>query len=161
GMVSELEGDLKVARSFFDRGLALARHLGDPTSTADALHGLGVVAELEGDFGRAASYFQQSVPLAREAGARGCLAWGLHAWGFVTGQRGGGAAGRALLEESLAMFRETGHRYGLARSLERLAGLALALQQNDRAARLYGAASSLRQAIGAPLGPLGQAELDR
>jgi Tetratricopeptide repeat len=94
-------------------------------------------------------------------GARGCLVWALHAWGFVTWQQGDVNTGRALLEESMAMFREMGHRYGLARSLERLGGLALALGQTERAARLYGSAASLREAIGSPPGPLGLVELDR
>jgi hypothetical protein len=128
---------------------------------AQSLSGLGGIAELEGDYSRAGSFFEQSVPLAREASARGCLVWALHAWGFVTWQQGDVNTGRALLEESMAIFREMGHRSGLARSLERLGGLALALRQNERAARLYGAATSLREAIGSPLGPLGQAELDR
>ena len=35
------------------------------------------------------------------------------------------------------------------------------MRQTQRAARLYGAAASLREAIGSPLGPLGQAEMDR
>jgi predicted ATPase/DNA-binding SARP family transcriptional activator len=159
--VAGCEGSLAVARSFYERGLALSQQLGDQAQMAQSLSGLGGVAELEGDYPRASSFFERSVPLAREVGARSCLVWALHAWGFVTWQQGDVNAGRALLEESLAMFREMGHRYGLARTLERLAGLALALRQAERAARLYGAATSLREAIGSPLGPLGQAELDR
>jgi predicted ATPase/DNA-binding SARP family transcriptional activator len=161
GTVAGCEGSLAVARSFYEQSLALSRQLGDQTPMAQALSGLGGLAELEGDYPRAASYFEQGVPLAREVGAQSCLVWGLHAWGFVTWQQGDVDAGRALLEESLEMFREMGHRYGLARSLERLGGLALTLRQTERAARLYGAAASLREQIGSPLGPLGQAELDR
>jgi tetratricopeptide (TPR) repeat protein len=160
-VVATLEGSLDLARSYYERSLALAQELDDRERTAQSLSGLGGIAELEGDYRRAGSFFEQSVPLAREIGARGCLVWALHAWGFVTWQQGDLDTGRARLEESMALFREMGHRYGLARSLERLAGLALAQQQAERAARLYSAAASLRDAIGSPLGPLGQTELDQ
>jgi tetratricopeptide (TPR) repeat protein len=160
GVVAFCEGSLAVARSYHERSLTLAQELDDRGQTAASLSGLGGIAELEGDYARASSYFEQCVPLAREVRARGCLAWALHAWGFVTAKQGDLDTGRARLEESLALFQEMGHRYGLARSLERLAGLALAQGQTERAARLYSAAASLREAIGSPLGPLGQAELD-
>jgi predicted ATPase/DNA-binding SARP family transcriptional activator len=159
--VTGCEGSLTEARSYYERGVALSEQLGDRRSLAQSLGGLGGIAELEGDYPRASSFFEQSVPLAREVGASEYLVWGLHAWGFVTWQQGDVDAGRALLEESMAMFREMGHRYGLARSLKRLAGLSLAMRHTERAARMYGAAVSLREVIGSPLGPLGQAELDR
>jgi tetratricopeptide (TPR) repeat protein len=159
--VEQLEGHLTAARTLFERSLALSRHLGHQDYLAGSLQGLGVVAELEGDYERAGSFFEQSVPIYRQLDARGSLAWGLHALGFAAYQRGDFAAAQRLLAESLSIFRGTGHRYGLARSLERFAGFALAQQQCERAARLYGAAAGLREAIGAPLGPLGQAEADR
>jgi hypothetical protein len=59
-----------VARSLFERSLALSQQLSDRRSMAESLHGLGVVAELEGDYPRASSLFQQSVPIAREVGAK-------------------------------------------------------------------------------------------
>jgi hypothetical protein len=161
GMVTSCEGRLDLARSYYERSLPLAQELGEPGRMARSLSGLGEVAGLEGDYRRAASASEQCVPLAREAGVWGCLVWALHHWGFATWKQGDLDTGRARLEESMALFRERGHVYGLARSLERLAGLALAQQQTERAARLYGAAASLRDTIGSPLVPLGQAELDQ
>jgi non-specific serine/threonine protein kinase len=63
------------------------------------------------------------------------------------------AAARALLEESLTIFRELGDKRGTANSLESHAALAHQEQQAGRAARLWGAATSLREAIGSPRPP--------
>ena len=65
------------------------------------------------------------------------------------------------MEESLALRRELGDKHGLAECLEGLAGVAVAQQHLERAARLLGAAAALREAIGAPLSPREQARYDR
>jgi hypothetical protein len=67
----------------------------------------------------------------------------------------------ALLEESLAIFRELGDKEGIAQNLEGLAALAVARAQLVRAARLFGAAEGLREAMGAPLRSADRAEHDR
>jgi hypothetical protein len=68
---------------------------------------------------------------------------------------------RALLEESLAINRELGDKWGIAQNLERLAALAVAQAQPARAARPFGTAEALREALGAPLPPVDGAEHDR
>src|SRR5262249_24552660 len=77
---------------------------------------------------------------------------------YVQGQYG---AARALFQESLAIFRELGNKHGIAASLEGLAEVVVAGGQPERAARLFGAAEGLREAIGAPLLPAERAEHDR
>ena len=67
----------------------------------------------------------------------------------------------ALYEESLALCRELGDKHGLAECLEGLAGVAVAQQQLERAARLLGAAETLREATGAPLSPGERVRYDR
>jgi hypothetical protein len=70
-------------------------------------------------------------------------------------------AARALFEESLAILRELDHKPNIAQNLERLAALAVAQAQSERAARLIGTAEGLRSAMGAPLPPADRAEHDR
>jgi non-specific serine/threonine protein kinase len=59
----------------------------------------------------------------------------------------------ALLRESLTLHREIGGKEGIAYCMEGLAGVAEARRQSERAARLFGAAEALREAIGWPLSP--------
>lgn len=60
-----------------------------------------------------------------------------------------GAAGR--YQESLALFREIGDKRGVSFCLEGMAEVACTEREYERAARLFGAAVALREAIGAPL----------
>src|SRR5205807_9482260 len=81
--------------------------------------------------------------------------------GMVAHRHGDLGPARALLDESLALFRELGHKLEIARDVEGLAAVAVAQAQCERAARLFGAAEGLREAMGAPLPPADRAEHDR
>jgi hypothetical protein len=77
-------------------------------------------------------------------------------------RQGDYAAARSLHEEGLAIFRELGDKGGIAQSLESLAGLAAVWGRGlERAARLWGAAAALREAIGAPLPPSEREKYER
>jgi hypothetical protein len=89
------------------------------------------------------------------------MATALHRLGTVAYAQGDAGRATALYEESLALRRELGDKHGLAESLEGLAGMAVAQQQLERAARLLGAAAALREAIGAPLSPRERVRYDR
>jgi non-specific serine/threonine protein kinase len=79
----------------------------------------------------------------------------------VAREQGDHARAAALLQESLALRRQAGHKRGIARCLEGLAGVGGARGHAERAARLYGAAAALRQAIGVPLPPTDRAVHER
>jgi non-specific serine/threonine protein kinase len=67
----------------------------------------------------------------------------------------------ALFKESLALRKAHGDRGGIAACLTALAGVAIADGQPDQAARLFGAAEALRDAIHIPMPPAQRAEYDR
>jgi hypothetical protein len=58
-----------------------------------------------------------------------------------------------LYRESLALYRTVGDKVGVALALDGLAEVACLQGSSQRAARLYGAAAALRDAIGAPRPP--------
>jgi hypothetical protein len=70
-------------------------------------------------------------------------------------------AAHALYGESLRIFQELGHKRGMARLLECFAGSAAAQSQPERALRLAGSASALRQSLGASLPPAEHARLEK
>jgi hypothetical protein len=81
--------------------------------------------------------------------------------GMVAHAQGDDERAMALYGESLALRRELGDKHGLAECLEGLAGVAVAQRQLERAARLLGAAETLRETTGAPLSPGERVRYDR
>jgi tetratricopeptide (TPR) repeat protein len=122
---------------------------------------LGQVASIEGDYTVARVLFQASLAIVRELWDKRGIADALNNLGFVAERQGHYARAHSLLEESLAISRELADKLGTAHDLEGLARLASAEEQPDRAARLFGAAEALRNAIGAALPPAARAEHER
>jgi hypothetical protein len=81
--------------------------------------------------------------------------------GIVALNRGDLVAARLLNAESLVIRRELVDRTGIADSLEGFAAVAWACEKPSTAARLWGAATHLREEIGAPLAPSERADYDR
>jgi tetratricopeptide (TPR) repeat protein len=94
-------------------------------------------------------------------GDKRCSGISLHNLGKVAESRGDYEAARARYEESLTLHREVGERRGIAECLLGFAGVAAAAGQPERAARLFGAAAALREAIGVPMAPVDRADYDR
>src|SRR5207245_1515940 len=141
--------------------LAICRELGHKDGIAWSLNRLGSMAREQGDLGAARALLAESLAIYRELGDKAGIAWSLLGLGEVAHKEGDYGAARALLEESLATNRELGHKPNIAQNLEGLAALAVTQEQSERAARLFGAAEGLREAMGAPLPPADRAEHDR
>jgi len=71
------------------------------------------------------------------------------------------AGARALLEESLAICRQLGDQQGVAACLDEMTAVADGQSLPSQAARLGGAAASLRESLDAPRSPAEQAEVDK
>jgi len=103
----------------------------------------------------------RQVPSPR--GLHGCL-WVL---GHVVLTRGDPQRAAGCFAESLALGREAGDRRGIAQCLEGLAAVATATADSEprtwstNAARLLGAASALREALGIPVASVGQPTVER
>jgi hypothetical protein len=116
---------------------------------------------LQGEPGVAHSHAREAHAMFQECGDKSAIAWSLSDLGRAVGDQGDLAAARQLLEESLAIFRTQGKKGGIGRVLERLAAVAVAQAEPERAARLFGSAEGLREAMGAPLPPAERAEHER
>jgi hypothetical protein len=71
------------------------------------------------------------------------------------------ARAEALARESLTLHRAMGDAWSIGRYLSVLAGAALGQGQPERAARLFAAASALRERLGTPLPRIIQHDHDR
>ena len=161
GNVAHDQGDYAAARSLYGESLAIKRELGDKRGIAISLNSLAEVVCEQGDYAKACSLYEKSLAIKRELGDKRGIAVSLDGLGLVARHQGDYVAARSLHGESLAIFRELGYRWGVLAVLEGFVALAAAQGQPERALRLAGAAAALREAIGAPLPPTYQAELER
>jgi predicted ATPase/class 3 adenylate cyclase len=161
GCQAGYQGNNAQAMALFEESLALWRELGDTLQTAIVLQNLGEVARYQGEYGQAASFLEEGLSLSRDIGAQTNAANALICLGLLRQELGDPDQASTLLREALTLCQELGDRRAIAESLEGLAGAAGARNQPERAARLFGAAEALREALHAPLPPSSRALYDR
>jgi predicted ATPase/DNA-binding XRE family transcriptional regulator len=161
GITARNQGDHDRAMPLFEESLALFQGRGDRLGLGRVLEELGVAARFRGDHGRAAALLEEALALLRELGDKRGIALTLLDLGTLASDRAEYEAGAALLAEGLTRLGELGDQRGIAQALEALAVVACARGTSVRAARLLGAATALREAIGAPLPPVEHAAHER
>jgi len=157
------EGDLTGTHTALEECLVLTAERGDCPqywTQSKTLNLRGELAELEGDWDTASSFYERSLALAREQQDE----WRtviLRCMGRLALKRGDLAAAHAQLTESLIVACEWGFSsWTVASVLVHLAGLALADGQPERAMRLAGAGTGLREKQQARLQPLDVGRLE-
>jgi predicted ATPase/DNA-binding CsgD family transcriptional regulator/tRNA A-37 threonylcarbamoyl transferase component Bud32 len=154
------QGNPAKVHALLEENLALCREMGHKEGIAQALGLLSLVFLQQGDIIKARSLLDESLVLSKEIGERS-IAWLPILIGKVVSSEGDFAAARAIYEESLAITLEGGDKMNIAEFLEGLAAT-LALQEEPVwAARLWGTAESMRDAIGMPLPPVDRTEYVR
>ncbi len=149
------------ARMSLGRGLAIAQEIDDRAGVAHSQLLLARVAHHTGNNDDAANLASASLAIYRAANDYIAMNWALHSLVHYAIDRGNLGQARAALEEGLALAIESGYRWGTIALLEAAAALAAAEAQPIRALRLAGAATALREPIGAPLPPDWKGDLDR
>jgi len=145
-------GDFERARRLWGEALEVNRELGNAAGTLDILVNMGYTELARGDHERATVLLEESLALSREMGYKGAMATSLLSLGIAAMLKGDLNRAKALIEESLTNNLELGVKTEIAEGLEGLAGVMGALGADLRAARLWGAASALREAIGVAWG---------
>jgi predicted ATPase/DNA-binding XRE family transcriptional regulator len=161
GILARDQGDYSRATALLEESQALFRELGDQRNSAWALNILGIVARDQGDYSRAAAVAEESLALSRAVGDKRVSAYSLSTLGSVVRHQADYGRASALLKESLALSRDHGQKRHTALGMEELAAVACAEEQPERAARLFGAAKRLRDALGTPLPPVDRAAYER
>lgn len=83
-----MRGDDRQATPMFEEGLAVARRIGDRTSTYIALYNLALVALSRSDYDGAALLFEEGVTLSEQMGDRANVAYCLEGLAVVADARG-------------------------------------------------------------------------
>jgi predicted ATPase/DNA-binding SARP family transcriptional activator/DNA-binding CsgD family transcriptional regulator len=151
GTLAISRGEHARAVAWFEEALSLARKTGDVMMVAVSLNNLGHAALLRGDAERATALFEESLARDREVGEAHGVAIVLINLGLAALARRDHVQATKLLLESLTVLREAESRLLKVAWLETMAGVAGVQGQAQRAARLWGAAQSLRAVLGTPL----------
>src|SRR5918993_2246962 len=144
---SEL-GDYERSKELYEEGIALAREMGGALPLGDLLMALGYEYMLDGDHERATALNEEAAELYRKRGSRGNLKYTLYILGWAALLREDHERVKALLEENLVLCKEIGAKVIGSLSVEGLACSAVSRGEARRAARLYGVAATLREAVG-------------
>ncbi|MBA2534361.1 MAG: response regulator transcription factor [Rubrobacter sp.] len=118
------------------------------STLASLLFSRGYSLLLEGDYEQAAALCEEAEALFRERGYKGHLEFVLDNLGWAALLGGDHERARTSFEESLTLCMELGDRLVAAASLEGMACMSGAKGASERAARLFGAAEALREALG-------------
>ncbi|HEU5103873.1 MAG TPA: LuxR C-terminal-related transcriptional regulator [Roseiflexaceae bacterium] len=161
GLIELAEGDLGGARAALENGLAVVRTLRDTRSVALIAATTADVARCQADYARAAELYSESLALYHELGNRAEIPAILHNQGYVALGTRDYLAARDLFAESLRRQHAAGNSAGVAEGINGMAALAIAQGLLERAARLFGAAETIRASNPAPIWPAERFEIDR
>ncbi len=141
-------GSLDRAATHYNDALGLFRTEGHQRGVAVALTNLGNLAWDRDELDRATDLHGEALGRYREIGDDRGVAWSLNNLGLLDRERGELAGAFRLLNEALGLYVAIGDRNGIAEALE---GLGSVVDLTTEAARLLGAAETLRQVLGTPL----------
>jgi non-specific serine/threonine protein kinase len=153
GSIHGHQGDPAQADALFAESLELFRALGDQPGQARALNHLGERERFQGNHSAADALYRESLALARILGDRLGIAITSVNLAHMATQRGEFTLAARSYAEGLQGVQALGYHLLAAEALEGRATLAGAAGEPLRAARLFGAAETLRVAIGTPLTP--------
>ncbi|MBI3461405.1 tetratricopeptide repeat protein [Candidatus Acetothermia bacterium] len=160
GEVALYQRNFERAKNFFEEGLAWHRERADKRGIAWSLEELGLMARYQGHYEQAKALFKESLALSRETGNID-IAWALGGMGLVAQDQGDYPRAQALHKERLALLQRQGYKLAIVDCVERLAQVACVQGQLERAARLFGAATAVRETIGAPVPPCDHEDYER
>ncbi len=144
------QGRLSAARSYLQLASSSSESSGNRWLQVLIAYFGGLVAYYDGNMAQATEMLERATALSREGQYLPDLARSLVALGRALHASSDTAQARACISEGLSVFWASGNKLGVATALEALAALT-ASDNPRRAVQLFGAAASIRSAIGAPL----------
>ncbi|MFL5759158.1 MAG: tetratricopeptide repeat protein [Thermomicrobiales bacterium] len=150
GTAAREKGDFETSRAAFREAREFALESGDPSPYAFVLNGLGVVAQRTGALEEAVTYHEEALAIRRESDHRS-VAISLSNLAATVFLQGDLSRSATLYRESLELRWDRAELFGIAESIAGLMRIAAALNQDERAVRLFGVVEKQRQSLGASM----------
>lgn len=157
--IAARNGDLAQAVAYNRESLTLARELGDKLLIANVLNNLAYFAALQGDL-TFAPYAQEAYALILELGDKMFITRTLHTVGYIILHQGNLAQATTWFRKALSLAQEIQNEIDIGLFLSGLALVAVAEEQPQLAARLFGAVE-VRLDVNVDMNPAERAEYQR
>ena len=161
GVTAMTQGDLEKVRSYHKEAFQLLQETGSHWVIAMTRFGYALFTSVQGNYAESRSQFEACIPLFTELKDRHRLAMVRSELAHLERREGRFQKARSLYRETIQEWQRVGHRAAVAHELECLAFVVKAQEEDQRAARLFGAAESLREHINIPMNPPERIEYDR
>jgi tetratricopeptide (TPR) repeat protein len=149
------------ARAYLDQSLQYTGNRAHEWSAACSFDARALLDLRQGHLTAAREGAETALALRRKSGERRGIALSLISLGRVLTAHEELEPARGLLEEAQVLLTRHGDCHAMALCLEALGRVWLSGGEPDRAARLFGAAHSLRETLGAPIAPADRDDHDR
>jgi non-specific serine/threonine protein kinase len=159
GSAARAQGDPHRALELDNESLALCRALGDSHQVGHLLDQIGEAERDRGELGRAAEAHHSGMALLAAAGCEEGVNSSRYRQARLARAHGDSAQAIELARESLRGYRVLGNRRDVSACLDLVAEIVVD-GQPERAARLFGAAEALREAMAIALPPVDRAARD-
>jgi tetratricopeptide (TPR) repeat protein len=151
GVTYRVLGHLDTARALLKESVEISREIGSDARLSMALTNLGQVESAAGDLDSARQALREALELDTERADPVGMAIDQQSLAVVSLRAGRAEEARGLLSSSLGYVISSGDTEFLANTLEISASIAAGLDDHLRAARLAGAAETIRQKSGMPI----------
>jgi predicted ATPase/DNA-binding XRE family transcriptional regulator len=145
-MIAYTRGDYDRAIDLCQECITLLEGSGNMPGVGRSLITMGEVARLKGDYEQAGEYYERSLRINREYEDSRGVNLLMYNLGYVELHRGNLPKAEDYFREAFRLDIEAGDRPGITLDLIAMAGIAAAKGDPEKAARLFGAAETLRKA---------------
>jgi len=160
-VIAMTQGDPKRIRPYAEEGIQLLKETGSHWQTAMTVFGFALFTAMRGNYAEARSQFEACIPLFTELRDRHRLGMVRSELAHLERREGNFVQAKSLYRETIQEWQKIGHRAAIAHELECFAFIAKAQEEEQRAARLFGAAEILRENINIQMTPTERPEYDR
>lgn len=155
GEVLNMQGDLVNAKAMLDEGLTLARQKKEAQAVGWGLSHLGYNALLQNKFDEAAIFYKESGVIFESVGPhKSGMAWAYFGLGETALAQKESTLAVEDIKNAAKFFWGYKNRWGIAWCIESLACIMSLKNDHELAAKLWGAADSLREAKGVREAPI-------
>lgn len=148
GMLSERQGDLAAAQSWFVQSLAMCRKQNDHAGASRALNSLGSSLLLQGKYAEARTHLAEGLAMCRENSDRLGMAVSLDNLGRIAFDLQEYTLARELFEEALAIQRSAGNLARVANLLNGIGNVCSDQKDFATSRRLYEEAMEIQSRLG-------------
>jgi hypothetical protein len=155
------DGNSERAREIMREGVAAMEAGSDRWVATMGLLGMAMIAKYQGNYEDARERFTSIAPTFRDLGDRHRSNMVKSELGHIDRYEGHYDKAESAYRETILEWQRLGHRAAIAHQLECFAFLAEVRGDNERAARLYGAAEGLREKIAISMTAVEKAEYEQ